>query len=102
RSMLGWEWWGDHNTSRLFIYLLLMANHEDNRWQGQEVKRGQRITSLGKLASETGLSVKQVRLALNKLKETGELTIKTTSQYSLITICNYDKYQGRDSQEGKP
>ena len=34
RSILRWEWYGDLNTARLFIHLLLTVNYEPQRWQG--------------------------------------------------------------------
>ena len=51
RSILRWEWYGDLNTARLFIHLLLTMNYEPQRWQGIAVERGQRVASLAKLAS---------------------------------------------------
>ena len=46
RSILRWEWYGDLNTARLFIHLLLTVNYEPQRWQGIAVERGQRVASL--------------------------------------------------------
>ena len=43
RSILRWEWYGDLNTARLFIHLLLTVNYEPQRWQGIAVERGQRV-----------------------------------------------------------
>ena len=34
-----------------------------------------------------------MRTALSKLQSTGEITINSTKQYSIITISNYVKYQ---------
>lgn len=31
RSILRWEWYGDLNTARLFIHLLLTVNYEPQR-----------------------------------------------------------------------
>ena len=45
------------------------------------------------LSEQTGLSERQIRTALDHLKSTGEVTIKTTNKYSLITIVNYGKFQ---------
>lgn len=38
----------------------------------------------------------QVRIALNKLKLTSEITSKSTNKYTLITIENFDLYQTRE------
>lgn len=100
RKMTEWEWYTDHNTFILFMHLLLTVNYEDKKWRGVDVKRGQILTGRLKLSEETGLSEKAIRTALNKLKTTGEIVIKTASKYSVITICNYDKYQSQDSDDG--
>lgn len=108
RSLLNWEWWHDHNTFRLFLYLILKANIEDKMWKGVEVKRGQLITSRAKLATETSLSEKQIRTSLSKLQKGQQIMLKTgremasnrASRFSTITVCNYDKYQGREVKEG--
>ncbi len=93
RVRLEWEWYDDHNTSRLFVHLLLHVNHKDKHWRGKDVKAGQKITSYAKLAEQTKMSLQNVRTSLNKLKSTGELTIKTTSKYTLIQLNNWEKYQ---------
>jgi biotin operon repressor len=95
RSMTKWEWYDDINTKVLFLHLLLTVNHCDKQWHGILVKRGSRISSYGKLASETGLSVKSVRTAINHLKSTGEVAHQATPNYGLFTVINYEKYQQR-------
>ena len=93
-NLLNWEWYDDINTKTLFLHLLLMANWKDKKWHGILIKRGSFVTSLGKLANQTGLSVQNVRTSLNKLKSTHEITSKTTNKYTYITINNFN-----DSQE---
>lgn len=93
RTMLTWEWYDDINTKILFLHILLKANFEDKKWHGIEVKRGEFITSYAKLSKELKISVRSVRTALDKLKSTNEIAIKTTSKYTLINVVNYGKYQ---------
>ena len=93
RQICQWEWYDCPPVFCLFIHLLLMANWEKGKWHGMPVKVGQLVTSREKLSEVTGLSIQQVRTALKKLQNTQEITIKSTKQYTLITICNYDKYQ---------
>ena len=50
RSMLRWEWYGDGNTARLFIHLLLTVNYRPQHWRGLKRRRGQRVASVAKLA----------------------------------------------------
>lgn len=101
RKMLEWEWYTDTNVKVVFIHCLLKANFTQKNWRGITIERGSFITSYANLARELNLSVKQVRLAIEKLKRTGELAIKTTNKYSIITIKNYDEYQSQGIQEDK-
>lgn len=101
RKMLSWEWYSDVNTTRLFVHLIFKANWKDGRFQGVEVPRGSLVTSLGNLARETGLSVREVRTSLNHLKTTGEVTSKRHAKFSVISIKNYCLYQDVDKQNDK-
>jgi len=40
--------------------------------------------------------VQQVRTALDKLKSTQEITIKTTNKYTVVTIANWEDYQSTE------
>lgn len=106
RRFLDWEWWNKAEMVQVFLYLLLSANHADQKWRGVRVKRGQLVTSVAKIASDTGLSVQTVRTCIKRLKSTGEITSKSTSAYTIITICNYSKYQDdapdANKQNNKP
>lgn len=93
RQILEWEWYSDNNTFRLFIHLILKANHKEKRYKGKLLKSGTILTSRDILAIETGLSVRQIRTSLKRLNSTNELTIKTSSQGTIIHIVNYKKYQ---------
>ena len=98
RSLLEWEWYNDINTSRLFLHCLLKANYKTKNWRGITIERGTFVTSTQTLAEETGLTNRQIRTSLSKLVTTGEVTIKTTTKNSTITINNYDLYQTSDKQ----
>lgn len=93
RSMLLWEWYSDINCFRLFIHCILKANHQDNKWRGEIIKRGQFVTSFQKVHEHTGLSIQAIRTALTKLKSTKELTSESTGLFTIITVCNYEDYQ---------
>ena len=93
RSMLQWEWWDDLNTWRLFMTILIMANWKDKKWHGKTIPRGSLWTSLKSLSKQSGLSVRQVRVSLDKLIMTNEVTNQVTKRGRLITVVNYDFYQ---------
>lgn len=102
RKFTEWEWYSDMVTSRLFIHMLLTANHADKKWLGIVIKRGQFVSSLSKLSSGAGLSVMQIRNSLNKLKVTGEVTSESCSKYTMFTVLKYDFYQSDNTQDNKP
>ena len=98
RQILDWEWYSDTNSFRLFMHLILRANHKEKKFKGLILNAGSVVTSRDILAIEIGLSVQQIRTALNKLKSTNEITIKSSSQGTLIQIVNYSKYQVSTSE----
>ena len=98
RSILDWEWYDDINTMRLFLHCLFKANHKDKKYRGTVVKRGTFLTGRELLAQETGLSVRQIRTSLSKLKSTNELSIKSSSKGSVVEVVNYHKYQSATNE----
>ena len=78
---------------RVFIHLLLMANVKDGRFMGIVIKRGQTAISAANIATSLNMSAKEVRTALNHLKDTNEISAKRFNKFSLITINNYELYQ---------
>ena len=101
RNILDWEWFTDPNTLLVFMYLLIKANWKDKTWGKRKIKRGQLVTSLAKIAEETGLSVKNVRTALAHLEQTNQVANLSTPQYRIITIKNYSKYQDLANKPAK-
>ena len=99
RNITEWRWYGDANTFRLFVHLLLKANYKDKDWQDTVVERGHLITSINRLSAETGLSYQAVRTSLCRLADTGEITRSSTSKHTEITVLNYDKYQSPTNQQ---
>lgn len=96
RKFTKWEWYDDEKTKTVFLHLLLTANWEDRKWHGVEIKRGQLICSRKALAKTLGITEQSVRTALEHLKSTNEITTKSTNKGTLITLANYEKYQGSD------
>lgn len=92
-QIVNWEWFKHPNTLCLFIYLLVKANYKDLDRNGKVIKRGQVLTSLPKISTDTGLSIQQTRTALSHLVLTGEITDESSKQYRIITVVKYDDYQ---------
>lgn len=96
KNPLAWHYW---------TYCLLRANHAPKTiiWNKQEmvVDRGSFITGLEKASKETGLSIQNIRTAtqiLANLNMIEKSTTKSTSRFSYLTICNYDKFQENGNQ----
>ena len=91
------------NRSRKFsnfeawMYLLLKSNHKDNKvLLGNvlvNVKKGEMITSLNKLSSRFKWSNTKLRAFLKLIESEQMIVVKSDTQKTQITICNYDKLQ---------
>lgn len=93
RSLLDWEYWDDRNTTRLLIYILLSANWEEKKWMGEVIDKGSFATSYQNISAKTGLSVKQIRVSMDKLERCNEVARKTTNKYQVIRLLKWDKLQ---------
>ena len=93
RSMTSWEWYQDANTTRVFLHLLLNANLEESRFKNHVIPKGSLVIGRKSLAETLGITEQNVRTALNHLKSTNEITIKSTNRFSIVTIVNWEKYQ---------
>jgi len=84
-------------TAHLAIFLLLEANHKPFKmiYNQKEliIERGQLVTGLYKLRRMTGLSIQNIRTSLKILANIGFLTSKSTSELTIINVCNYNEYQ---------
>lgn len=92
----------------ILITLLCMANHKPKQWEwkGQvyTVKAGQFITSVQSIMDRCNskeITRQKVRTALVRFEKLEFLTIETTKQNSLITIVNWEKYQGFDTNDNQ-
>jgi len=83
------------------IHLLVSVNHEDKTWKGQDLKAGQLVTSWENLSKETGLSVKQLRVAMTKLEASQEVTRYATNKWQVVSLVKWEKLQGCEPKEGK-
>jgi hypothetical protein len=93
RAINDWGWYKDSKTLHLFIHLLLSANHKDGEYMGVKVNAGQLIAGRKQLSESTGITEQSIRTSIARLKSTKEITIKSYTKFSLITICKWDDYQ---------
>ena len=81
-KILNWGWYGDTNTFRVFMHILLKANYKDTEYKGYKLHPGDCVFGRKAWAEELGLSERQVRTAIEHLKSTNEVTTKTTNKKS--------------------
>lgn len=98
RKMTEWGWYQDPATKAVFLHLLLTANYKEREYRGMKILPGQCIIGRLELAKTLGLSVQSVRTALQHLKSTNEITIKSTNRFSVVTIVNWEKYQSDETK----
>lgn len=92
RALLDWDWHNEVKTFCLYVHMLMLANHEETRWRGETLRRGQLLAGRKQLSVMTGLSEQEVRTALERLKKTGDVQIAAKSKYSIITLTKYDEH----------
>ena len=106
RSLLRDEIWKQFNPEYriVFIHLLLIAQFKDYKvlWKGKNrvISKGQVFTSVEEITSKCGkgITVAIVRQALRKLEIIGTIRVESARNIgSIITICNYNKYQKQES-----
>jgi hypothetical protein len=84
----------------VLLQVLLMANHQEKSWiyDGKlyHCKPGQFVTSLDQIQERCAkdVSIQNIRTAISIMESYQFLTNKSTNKNRLITICNWEKYQG--------
>ena len=89
-NLTSWEWFDDKTTVYVYLWLLLRAEWRATRYRGMEIERGQVITTYTEISEKCGVTIRQARTILDRLKTTGKATVKTTSKFSIITMLEYD------------
>jgi hypothetical protein len=84
----------------LAIHLLLKACHREQTvnvsgWQEVVLRRGQYLGGYKRLGLELSWAKTQTRRAIKILEDEGFLERQVTNKYCIITILNYNGYQGK-------
>lgn len=86
-----------------WIDLLLFANHEDKQivfdYKPMTIKRGQYLTSVRKLSERWKWDKERTLKYLRLLERLGMITKDSNNRRTLLTIENYEKYQGWQDAE---
>ena len=100
-----WLWSSGETFSRgqAFIDLLLMAAYADHQIVSQgkrmNLKRGSMVTSIRYLADRWRWSKDKTTNFLNDLEADGTIEKESDTKRTVLTIVNYEKYQGSATNE---
>lgn len=104
RKLLDWEWFHDGNMLKALTWLIMNANTQDSEYRGVPVRRGSLVISMKELSESLSgrkkherISLQQLRTILKRLQRTGEIIVSSTNEFSVITVCKYDVYQGSNT-----
>ena len=99
-----WVWDCEFSYGQAWIDLLMKACHKPNKLmiKGQMIslERGQQARSEVTLAKKWKWSRGKVRRFLSRLEGDSMIVHQTDNLTSIITICNYDNFQGGDTADG--
>lgn len=98
RKILEWEWYDDVNVKILFLHLLLIVNIKPQKRHGITIPAGSIDRTYQQLCVETGLTMRKLRTALEKLKMTGEVTVKRQNEFTVFTVVSWQFFQCSDSE----
>ena len=107
RKLLDWPWFKNPAVSQLWLYCLLKATHRPRRQLvGMKMVHlipGQLVFGRVAAAGKTGLTVKKVRIALDSLVVNGcvKKGQEKGQHFTIITICNWELYQGDNVNKGR-
>ncbi len=94
------------NRSEAWIDLLLRANHKQSEiivdFKRILVNKGEVFTSQLGLSKKWGWGIASVNRFLKLLKNEKQIFYKAESKYTVISILNWDKYQGGAETKRKP
>ena len=100
RKSLDAGWIRNPKLWAFWTWCLMKATHKEYTLivglQAVHLMPGQFVFGRRAAAKETGLSEQEIRTIIAFLVKAGNLTIKTTNKFSIITIINWPIYQGSD------
>ncbi len=94
RGIFEWNWFADDAVYRFFDCCILDANIDDGEFLGMKIPRGSFATSYRQMSLRFKMSQHKIERCINALKKTGEIKVKHTKKCTIITVVNYEKYQG--------
>lgn len=96
--------WEDANALKAWVDIIMMVNHQDKKIKVNgkivTIKRGEKLTSITKLAERWGWSRKRVMRFLDLLESDGMCTTIRTTNGTTLKVSNYAEYQDFQTPKG--
>lgn len=97
------SWTRGSDYRGLMITILQKANWKNGYFMGDKIHSGQFATSAKNLAKDLGLTRQRVQRMLSTLHKDGFITVSNVrNRYTLISLVNWDTYQGIKKQDEQP
>ena len=101
RKIIDWKYYNKPDMLALWIHILINAYWQDGLSHGEQVKRGQFWTTYKELGQELGFGIAKIKRALMRLEIDKQIELKSTNKKTLISVVNYDIYQGLENESEK-
>lgn len=95
------EWYSDPIARAVFIDLLLCACWKDEVIRGEQLKRGQLITSLSEVAAKNGIKSSHARSILSRIEKTNDIASRSTSKFRIVTLFCLDCERDNSKADSK-
>lgn len=101
--------WNNDGLWKAWCWCLMKASYKE-RWEKIQTGKGWTEVHLlpgqfifGRLSAANACQTEQsnIRNRIEKLKRAGNIDIKPDTHFSIITIRNWETYQGEESEEGR-
>lgn len=106
RKTLDAGWLQNHKLFVFWCWALMKASHKEYDlivgYKQVHLMPGEFVFGIRKASAELNISVQSLRTILECLKTSGNLTLKPTHQFSIISITNWDIYQQTETLINTP
>lgn len=98
RKILAWELYRDANAFRVFMHFLLNAYYEETKWGEETFKPGDYTFTYDALAVSLGLTVRQIRFAMDKLKKCQNIVTRVAGRFQVVSIVKYNLFTDTENK----
>jgi len=101
RKIIDAGWLKNHKLCAFWLWCLMEATHREYDQivgcQNIHLMPGEFIFGRKVASDELNMSERSIRTLLDFLRKSGNVTIKTTNKFSIVTIVNWNTYQKEEN-----